>query len=91
VWLLIGRQLLAHLCGRDLDEPTTRVELARKISSPLGLAEMVPVRRLGDKVEPIASGYIPLQAIARADGWVFVPADSEGFQAGARVVLKPWP
>jgi molybdopterin biosynthesis enzyme len=91
VWLLIGRHILAHLCGRELDEPAVTAELSRKISSPLGLAEMVPVRRLDQKVEPIASGYIPLQAIARADGWVLVPADSEGYQAGARVVVRPWP
>ena len=91
VWLMIGRPLLARLCGRDLDELTITAELARKISSPLGLAEMVPVRRLGEKVEPIASGYVPLQTIARADGWVLVPADSEGYQAGARVVVRPWP
>jgi len=91
VWLLIGRHLLARLCGRELDDATTKAELSRKVSSPLGLTEMVPVRRIGGKVEPIASAYIPLQALARADGWILVPADSEGYQAGAHVVLRPWP
>jgi molybdopterin biosynthesis enzyme len=90
VWLLMGRHLLARLCGRELDEATITAELSRKISSPLGLTEMVPVRQTGGKVEPIASAYIPLQALARADAWILVPPENEGFQAGARVVLRPW-
>ena len=38
--------------------------------------------------EPIASGYWPLQAIARANGWILVPGDSEGYPAGAEVVVR---
>jgi molybdopterin biosynthesis enzyme len=91
VWLLIGRPLLGRLCGHDMTEPTATAELARKVVSPLGLTEVVPVRRAGDKVEPIASGYMPLHALTAADGWVLVPPDSEGYQAGARVVVRPFP
>ena len=36
-------------------------------------------------------GYLPLQALARADGWILVPADSEGYPAGTQVAVRPWP
>jgi hypothetical protein len=51
----------------------------------------VPVRREGDAVVPLASGYLPARALAQADGWVLVPPESEGFAAGARVPVRAWP
>ena len=90
-WLLLGRQMLARLSGSIEDEPATKARLTRKIASTLGLAEVVPVRTYDGGAEPIASGYVPLSALAQADGWVFVPADSEGYPPGAEVVIRPWP
>jgi len=91
-WLIIGRHMLARLSGgTDAPPPTTIATLARKVASPLGLAEVVPVRVRDGKAEPIASGYWPLQAIAQADGWILVPPESEGYPAGASVVVRPWP
>ena len=37
------------------------------------------------------SGYLPLSALARADGWILIEADSEGFAEGTRVAVWPWP
>jgi molybdopterin biosynthesis enzyme len=93
-WLTIGRHLLACLAGADtakVDDPAPSLPLARKVASPVGLAEVVPVRRVGDKVEPIAHGYIPLSSLTRADGWILVPAESEGYSAGAPVSVLPLP
>ena len=93
VWLTIGRPLLQRLSGvtaKD-SEPTETLTLTRKIASTVGLSEVVPVRRDGDKAEPLASKYLPLSALARADGWVLVPADSEGYADGAQVTVRPWP
>ncbi len=93
-WLTIGRRMLAHLAGADiarLDETPPSLPLARKVSSSVGLAEVVPVRRVGDKVEPIAHKYLPLSALTRADGWILVPAESEGYSAGAPVSVWPLP
>jgi molybdopterin molybdotransferase len=93
VWLTIGRPLLRRLSGvtaKD-SEPTENLTLTRKIASTVGLSEVVPVRRDGDKAEPLASKYLPLSALARADGWVLVPADSEGYADGAQVEVRPWP
>jgi molybdopterin biosynthesis enzyme len=41
--------------------------------------------------EPLGSGYLSFSALARADGWILVPADSEGYPKGARVAVRPWP
>jgi molybdopterin biosynthesis enzyme len=90
VWLTLGRRLLARLTGSATEPATTRAELARKIASPLGFAEIVPVRCRDGKAEPIASGYWPLSTIAQSDAWLMVPPDSEGYPAGAEVVLRPF-
>jgi molybdopterin molybdotransferase len=55
------------------------------------LAEVVPVRRKGDTAEPLATKYLPLSALTRSDGWILVPADSEGYSAGSQVQVRPWP
>ncbi|MEA2906659.1 MAG: molybdopterin molybdotransferase [Alphaproteobacteria bacterium] len=90
-WLVLGRRLLARLSACVDSEPTISGPLARKVASPPGLAEVVPVRLRAGRGEPIASGYWPLQAMAQADGWILVPAESEGFPAGAEVVVRRWP
>jgi molybdopterin molybdotransferase len=91
VWLVIGRRLMARLCDAGEEESATKAKLARKVASTLGLAEFVPVRLRDGAVEPIASGYVPLTALAQADGWILVPADSEGYPPGTEVMVRPWP
>jgi molybdopterin molybdotransferase len=49
------------------------------------------VRRNAEQVEPLAAKYLPLSSLARSDGWILVPADSEGYAAGAPVQVRPWP
>lgn len=91
-WLTMGVPLIDRLSGSsDAADPFVSASLTRKVASPLGLAEVVPVRLLERKAEPIASGYWPLAALAGSDGWILVPADSEGFPAGADVMVRPWP
>jgi molybdopterin molybdotransferase len=91
VWLSLGRHLVARLTGGFGDVTGTLALLTRKHASPLGLAEVVPVHQSGDQAEPIASGYWSLQAIVRANGWILVPSDSEGYPAGAEVVVRALP
>ncbi len=93
VWLTIGRRILDRLAGTKTDEhgPAETLTLARKVTSTVGLAEVVPVRRKGDNVEPLAAKYLPLSALTRSDGWILVPADREGYAAGAPVQVRPWP
>jgi molybdopterin biosynthesis enzyme len=92
VWLTVGRRILERLAAAKMKtEPFETLTLARKIASTVGLAELVPVRRNADKAEPLASKYLPLSSLARSDGWVLVPAESEGYSAGSQVQVRPWP
>jgi molybdopterin molybdotransferase len=83
--------LIKRLTGLSATEPTAKAVLARKIVSTIGLAEVVLVGPCDGGVEPLASGYFPLQSLTRAAGWVLVPPESEGFAAGATVDLRPLP
>ncbi|HEY6834410.1 MAG TPA: molybdopterin-binding protein, partial [Pseudolabrys sp.] len=93
VWLLVGRRILERLAAATHKEfePVQTVPLARKVTSTVGLSEVVPVRVTGGQAEPLASKYLPLSVVARSDGWILVPADSEGYSAGAAVQVRPWP
>jgi molybdopterin molybdotransferase len=93
VWLVVGRCMLECLTAAKADghEPGVLLTLARKVASTVGLAELVPVRRHADRAEPQATKYLPLSALARSDGWILVPAESEGYAAGAQVQVRPWP
>jgi molybdopterin biosynthesis enzyme len=91
VWLTLGQRLLARLAAATEESPAQLMGLSRKVASPLGLAEVVPVRLRDGAAEPLASGHWPLAAIAQADGWILVPPDSEGYPAGAEVVVRQWP
>ena len=91
VWLVVGRRILEQLAGGRHNEPADTLNLSRKVASAVGLAELVPVRRKDGEADPLASRYLPLSALTRADGWILVPAESEGYAAGTPVQVRPWP
>jgi molybdopterin biosynthesis enzyme len=90
-WLTLGQPLIAQLSGDEKREFSFLAKLSRKISSNIGLAEVIPVRRDGDTITPLASGMLPLQSLSQADGWVLVPADSEGYPANTAVPVRLLP
>ena len=84
-----GRAIRA-LGGRSMDWPyrSVRATLARKISSPIGRLDYARVRLVGERAEPLSvSGASVLSSTTRADGFVIVDQDSEGFAAGAEVTV----
>jgi molybdopterin biosynthesis enzyme len=91
VWLVLGRRMLAGLSGERETEPQAMLTLSRKIASTVGLAEVVPMRRNATTAEPLAGKTLPLAALARANGWLLVPPESEGYPAGAKVAVNDWP
>ena len=91
VWLLIGRHVVAKLAGGRVEDWSTTLPLKRKVTSTIGLVELVPVSCAGGMAEPLASGYLSLTSLAESDGWIVVPADSEGFAEGTPVAVRPWP
>jgi molybdopterin molybdotransferase len=64
-----------------------RGPLRRKLASALNRTDFVRVRLLeGGDVEPLRSGGAGvLTSVTRADGFVIVPRDVEGFEAGTEV------
>ena len=88
VFLVAGRGMLKRLAGRSGTDPVIPVKLAKKATSTVGLAEVVPVRIGEHGAEPLGSGILTLQALARADGWILVPPESEGFAAGSLVEMR---
>jgi molybdopterin molybdotransferase len=76
--------------ARARDWPYVRVQarLSRKLVSTVGRVDYARVRLQGDEAEPLAiSGASILSSTTRADGFVVVPADSEGYPPGALVEL----
>src|SRR5262249_9450413 len=91
VWLLIGRLVAAKLTGGSIDEQPTTASLRRKVTSTIGITEIIPASCSGGMAEPLGSGYLSLTALTRSDGWILVPAESEGFAAGSKVAVNRWP
>ncbi|WP_353858067.1 molybdopterin-binding protein [Azospirillum formosense] len=89
--LLAGRAV-RRLAGRDpaLPHPAVPAVAVRKLVSEIGCTELHRVRRTADGlVEPVASPNRPgLAGAVLADGFVLIPAESEGVPAGATVTLR---
>jgi molybdopterin molybdotransferase len=79
---------IRSLGGRDKAWPyrSIRAVLSRKISSPIGRLDYARVRLVDGRVDPIAvGGASVLSSTTRADGFVIVGDDSEGFAEGTEV------
>jgi molybdopterin molybdotransferase len=64
------------------------VRLKHKIASAVGRVDYCRVRLTGDEAEPLAlSGASILSSTTQADGFVIVPAASEGCAAGSTVTV----
>jgi molybdopterin molybdotransferase len=78
------------LGGRGADWPYRQVclPLERKLVSQVGRVDYARVRIMENRVEPVAiSGASILSSTTSADGFVIVPADSEGFAGGTEVAV----
>ena len=76
--------------GRAAEWPhrTVRRNVARKIVSAIGRVDYVRVRLADGGIEPIAlSGASILSSTTRADGFVIVPQESEGYGPGTEVTV----
>jgi molybdopterin molybdotransferase len=72
--------------GRDLPYRRMQARLTRKLASVVGRVDYARVRILGTDAEPLAiGGASVLSSVTRADGFVVIPANSEGYPEGADV------
>ena len=76
------------LGGRPVDWPYVRIaaRLSRKLVSVIGRVDYARVSVQDSIAEPLAiGGASVLSSVTRADGFVIVPMDSEGYPEGAEV------
>ncbi|MDN3919905.1 molybdopterin molybdotransferase MoeA [Roseateles violae] len=81
---------IRRLGGLPADWPyrPRRATVARKIVSAVGRVDYVRVKLDGDGLEPLAlSGASVLSSTTRADGFVVVPTESEGYAPGSEVTV----
>lgn len=70
----------------EVPEPVLRKRLAAKISSKIGYVNFIRVAFEGDKARPLmGAGAGVLSSVAKADGYVLVPENVEGYEAGQEV------
>jgi molybdopterin molybdotransferase len=83
------RPALQILLGQREERLNRRVRgrLRRKLASALNRTDFVRVQLVGEgEVEPLRSGGAGvLTSVTRADGFIIVPRDDEGFEAGTEV------
>lgn len=82
-------EAMARLSGGALE--TRSGILAENLASRGGMAEVALLAEEGGGLVPIAVGDTPLAALARADAFLVVPADLEGFAGGAAITYLPLP
>lgn len=85
---LFAGTAVRRLGGRSPDLPyrARQLPLARKLASAVGRVDYVRVLVRDGRAEPLATGGAAvLSSTTRADGFVLVPRDSEGYAAGEEV------
>jgi molybdopterin molybdotransferase len=83
-WWTLALPVLDRLSGSE-KRRTRTLQLARKIASSVGIAEIVLLKEVDAAWMPLAIGELSLHAIAHADAWLAVPGGSEGYAAGTPV------
>lgn len=86
-FLALGKPLLRRLAGHCSVSEATLLPLTRKISSAIGMSEVVFVRGGAGGIEPLGSLDVPLHRLIEADGWVLVPPEREGYPEGTAVEM----
>jgi molybdopterin molybdotransferase len=69
----------------ELPEPVLRRRLSAKISSKIGYVNFIRVVFEGDRVRPLQAKAGVLSSVAKADGYVLVPENIEGYEEGQEV------
>src|SRR4030066_877994 len=74
------------------ESETLKAKLSRPVASTLGMEEIIRVKvgKVGDNIIaiPVSRGAGILMSLVRADGFVRIPAMSEGIGAGTEVEVK---
>ncbi len=92
---LFVRPLIELFLGVKLKkEEKIKAIFSRNISSSIGVDEFVRVKvgKVGEKyiVSPVGRGAGLLMSVVRADGYIKIPAGSEGYSQGQEVEVYLW-
>ena len=85
---LFASRVIRRLAGRSTDWPYRQVEgvLSKEIKSPEGRLDYIRVHFNDGQVEPVKGGGASvLSSTTKADGFVVVPTESNGFGVGSVV------
>ena len=87
-YLALVQPVLDRLSGRS-GQTGIVLPLSRKISSAVGICELVLLGREHGTWTPLAVGDFSLDAMRLADAWLAVPDNSEGYAAGTPIAAVP--
>lgn len=84
VWLTLVEPILRMLTGATPQDPLS-LPLARKISSGIGVTDIVLLKQTERAWTPLSVGALSPAQLVSADAWCLIPAMSEGHAAGTPV------
>lgn len=92
VFTLFAKPLISKWLGEGMEQSSSiKAIVSRQIASPLGLEEFIRVKlgRVGERMiaTPLGRGAGLIMSLCRADGFLRVPAMSEGLSAGAEAEI----
>jgi len=90
VLLAVAAPLLAAMSGQQMPVRKISAVLAAGIPSAKGREDYVRVRLHGGAAQPLFSKSGLLHTLVQSDGYVRIPASSEGYEAGAAVEAILW-
>lgn len=85
IFFELVRPIFAAMRGERLQEQTISASLLIAVPSNHGREELVPVSLEGETAVPVSSKSGLITTLARANGYIRIPRDTEGLSKGARV------
>jgi molybdopterin molybdotransferase len=92
VMRLVGGPVVARAGGQTEDPvpPLVHARLARNVASTAGRTDVVQVALRGDEAVPLFGKAALLSVMTRADGFLVIPEDVQGFAEGTVVDVVPY-
>jgi molybdopterin molybdotransferase len=92
VFRLLGIPLVRLVGGCTVPppDPAVRVSLARDLPSATGRLDVVQVRLRDGAAEPLFGQSALLSVLTAADGYLVIPEEATGLDAGAEVQVTPY-
>jgi molybdopterin biosynthesis enzyme len=79
--------LIADAGGEPVPEPSTRAVLSRDLASATGRLDVVQVKVSGGVATPMFGVSALLSVLTQADGYIVIPEEATGLDAGTEVTV----